>query len=187
MKYFAYGSNMSGPVMQAACAEHRFLGPARLPGYRLAFLRRSVRTGTGVADIALDPHGNVWGALYELERSELGALDRKETLGSGYEHLDVVVQTRDGESHRAMAYSVIAKEPVEIRPSLAYVQGLIQGAGERSLPAEYLASLQALVCAWNLSLAGSSALTGRADRRRTTGSRRERRSSAAPLRRSGGR
>ncbi len=145
MKYFAYGSNMVGPVMDAACAEHRFLGPARLPGYRFAFMRRSVRTGTGVADILPDPVSNVWGALYELEREHMGALDAKETLGSAYEHLDVVVQTGDGVSHAAMAYSVIAKEPVEVRPSLAYVQGLVQGAGERSLPEDYLAWLQALV------------------------------------------
>jgi len=156
MKYFAYGSNMAGPVMDAACAEHRFLGPARLPGYRFAFLRRSVRTGTGVADIVPDPHGSVWGALYELQRDRLGALDRKETLGSAYEHLDVVVLTNDGTSHRAMAYSVIAKEPVEICPSLAYVQGLVQGAHERSLPENYLASLQALVLTWELEVLASS-------------------------------
>ncbi len=150
MKHFAYGSNMAGPVMDSACAEHRFLGPARLPGYRLAFMRRSVRTGTGVADVVPDPHNSVWGALYELERDRLGALDRKETLGSAYEHLDVVVLTDDGVSHRAMAYSVIAKEPVEVRPSLAYVQGLVQGARERALPADYVASLQAFVLDWEL-------------------------------------
>lgn len=150
MKYFAYGSNMSGPVMEGACAEHRFLGPARLPGYRFAFMRRSVRTGTGVADVVPDPHGNVWGALYELERDRMGALDRKETLGSAYEHLDVLVLTGDGASHGAMAYSVIAKEPVEVRPSLAYVDGLLQGARERSLPEDYVASLQALVLEWGL-------------------------------------
>ena len=150
MKYFAYGSNMAGPVMQAACAKHRFLGPARLPGYRFAFMRRSVRSGTGVADILPDFEVCVWGALYELERDRLGALDRKETLGSAYEHLDVVVLTGDGASHGAMAYSVIAKEPVEVRPSLAYVEGLIEGARERSLPEDYLASLQALVERWGL-------------------------------------
>jgi gamma-glutamylcyclotransferase (GGCT)/AIG2-like uncharacterized protein YtfP len=150
VKYFAYGSNMSGPVMDAACAEHRFLGPARLPGYRFAFLRRSVRTGTGVADIIPDPDGSVLGALYELEQDRLEPLDRKESLGSGYEHLDVVVLTSDGISHRAMAYSVIAKEPAEVRPSLAYVQGLVQGARERSLPEDYIASLQALILDWEL-------------------------------------
>jgi gamma-glutamylcyclotransferase (GGCT)/AIG2-like uncharacterized protein YtfP len=156
VKYFAYGSNMSGSVMQAACAEHRFLGPARLPGYRFAFMRRSVRTGTGVADILPDAHGSVWGALYELERDQLGPLDRKETLGSAYEHLDVVVLTDNGDSHHAMAYSVIAKEPVEVCPSHAYVQGLIQGARERSLPQDYVASLQALVLAWELEPAAST-------------------------------
>jgi gamma-glutamylcyclotransferase (GGCT)/AIG2-like uncharacterized protein YtfP len=145
MKYFAYGSNMAGAVMEAACAEHRFLGPAQLTGYRFAFMRRSVRTGTGVADIIPDPSGSVWGALYELERERLGELDGKEALGSAYEHLDVVVLTSDGASHSAMAYSVIAKEPVEVCPSLAYVQGLVQGARERSLPEDYVASLQALL------------------------------------------
>jgi gamma-glutamylcyclotransferase (GGCT)/AIG2-like uncharacterized protein YtfP len=150
VKYFAYGSNMAGPVMEAACAEHRFLAPARLPGYRFAFMRRSVRTGAGVADILPDPESSVWGALYELERDRLGALDRKETLGSAYEHLDVIVLTGDGASHSAMAYSVIAKEPVEVRPSLAYVEGLIEGARERSLPEDYLASLRALVERWDL-------------------------------------
>ena len=150
MKYFAYGSNMATPVMRAACAEHRFLGPARLPGYRFAFMRRSVRTGTGVADILPDPEGSVWGALYELERERMSALDRKETLGTAYEHLDVVVLQDDGASHDAMAYSVIAKEPVEVRPSLAYVQGLLQGAGERSLPKDYFVWLQALVLEWEL-------------------------------------
>ncbi len=150
MKYFAYGSNMVGPVMQAACAEHRFLGPARLPGYRFAFMRRSVRTGTGVADILPDPEGSVWGALYELERERMGALDRKETLGTAYEHLDVVVLTDDGTSHNAMAYSVIAKETVEVRPSLTYMQGLLQGARERSLPEDYFLSLQALLLEWEL-------------------------------------
>lgn len=154
MRYFAYGSNMAGLVMDAACARHRFLGPAHLPGYRLAFARRSVRTGTGVADILPDPAGVVWGALYELERDQLGALDRKETLGSAYEHLDVVVLTHNGVSHRAMAYSVIAKEPVEVCPSLAYVQGLIQGARERSLPEDYVAALRMLVVDWELEAAG---------------------------------
>jgi hypothetical protein len=152
VKYFAYGSNMAGPVMDAACAEHRFLGPARLPGYRFAFLRRSLRTGTGVADIIPDPHAGVWGALYELERDRMGSLDRKEALGSAYEHLDVVVLSSDGSSHSAMAYSVIAKEPIEVCPSLAYVQGLVQGARERSLPEDYVASLQALVLDWELEL-----------------------------------
>ncbi len=155
MKYFAYGSNMASPVMDHACPEHRLLGPARLPGYRFAFMRRSLRTGTGVADILPDPQSHVWGALYELKRDRMDALDRKETLGSAYEHLDVIVLTTDGASHNAMAYSVIAKEPVEVCPSHAYVQGLIQGARERSLPEDYIASLQALIAQWNLKALAS--------------------------------
>jgi gamma-glutamylcyclotransferase (GGCT)/AIG2-like uncharacterized protein YtfP len=150
MRYFAYGSNMAGPVMERACAEHRFIGAARLPDYRLLFARRSVRTGTGVADIVAEPYGEVWGALYELERDQLGLLDAKEGRGRWYEHHDVVVHTSDGAAHPAMAYAVITKEPEEICPSLAYVQGLIDGARERLLPAEYVTDLEAMIPRWGL-------------------------------------
>ena len=150
MKYFAYGSNMSGPVMDLASPAHRFLGAARLPGYRLAFMRRSLRTGTGVADIVPDPNATAWGALYELEPDQLALLDAKETLGAGYEHLDVILQTEAGASHQAMAYAVITKELVEVRPSLEYVRRLVTGAHERSLPEDYVASLEALVLDWEL-------------------------------------
>lgn len=151
MEYFAYGSNMSAPVMDLACATHRFIGAARLPGHRLTFSRRSVRTGTGVADIVPDPQTDVWGALYELERDQLGLLDAKEGRGSWYEHQDVVVHTPNGSSRPAMAYAVIRKEPAEICPSLAYIRGLIDGARERSLPAAYVASLEAMIPRWGLA------------------------------------
>ncbi len=151
MEYFAYGSNMAAPVMERACAAHRFIGAARLPDFQLLFARRSVRTGTGVADIVPEPHGEVWGALYELERDQLGELDAKEGRGSWYEHHNVMVHTSDGASHTAMAYTVIKKEPIEIRPSLAYVQGLIDGARERLLPAHYVAGLEAMIPRWGLS------------------------------------
>jgi hypothetical protein len=54
------------------------LGAARLADHRLAFTRRSVKTGTGVADIVPAPGETVWGALYELGDGELAAIDRKE-------------------------------------------------------------------------------------------------------------
>ena len=140
--YFAYASNMSAPVMDAACPGHRFLGPARLPSHRLAFTRRSVRTGTGVADIVDDPASAVWGVLYELAEGELGALDRKEGAGWAYERREVHVHLDDARAARsAVAYVVMQKSALEIPPSDDYARRLVDAGRERGLPADYLAAL----------------------------------------------
>lgn len=149
IEYFAYGSNMSGESMRAICADELFLGPARLAQHRLAFSRRSILTGTGVADIVPAHDREVWGALYAIGPSELERLDRKEGLGFAYERCGVVVHTRDTLAHRAIAYSVVAKEPMEIGPSPEYLRLLIAGAVERSLPDEYVMFLRELAREWN--------------------------------------
>jgi gamma-glutamylcyclotransferase (GGCT)/AIG2-like uncharacterized protein YtfP len=142
-EYFAYGSNMASAVMAEACPRHRYLGRARLPGHRLAFTRRSVRTGTGVADVVADPEREVWGALYALAGENLEALDRKEGAGWAYERTSLRVHADDGAAHDAVAYVVLAPSPVEIAPSALYARGLIEAALERALPEDYIEALSA--------------------------------------------
>jgi gamma-glutamylcyclotransferase (GGCT)/AIG2-like uncharacterized protein YtfP len=145
MKYFAYGSNMSAAVMLAVAPGHRFLGAARLQGHRLAFTRRSIRTGSGVADMVADPGAEIWGALYEVPHGELEAVDRKEGVGFAYARTDVLVYSLEGHALTAIAYAVAAKEPVEIAPSADYLNGIVRAAAERSLPEDYVRSLHALL------------------------------------------
>src|SRR5687767_11029999 len=100
VKYFAYGSNMSPTVMTATCRRQRLLGVARLADYRLMFNRRSVRTGTGVADVVPAKGTSVWGALYELDEKDLPAIDRKEGYHWAYTREPLVVQLyEDGSEH----------------------------------------------------------------------------------------
>jgi gamma-glutamylcyclotransferase (GGCT)/AIG2-like uncharacterized protein YtfP len=141
VEYFAYGSNMSRSVMDVVSPHHRFVGRAQLPGYRLGFTRRSVRTGTGVADIVVDPTATVWGILYEVDDGDLARLDRKEGAGWAYARTEVDVCDDDGGSHRAVAYVVIAKVADEIAPSPQYAQHLVGAARERALPTEYVDAL----------------------------------------------
>jgi gamma-glutamylcyclotransferase (GGCT)/AIG2-like uncharacterized protein YtfP len=144
IRYFAYGSNMSAASMQDLSPGHRYLGVAELPNHRLAFTRRSVRTGTGVADIlAIDGH-SVWGALYELDDPHLAELDRKEGNGWAYTRTPVRVRldgVRDGAERKAFAYAVILPEETEVAPSAEYLDGLLQAARERGLPEDYVATL----------------------------------------------
>jgi gamma-glutamylcyclotransferase (GGCT)/AIG2-like uncharacterized protein YtfP len=143
--YFAYGSNMDAAVMQRHCPGHRVLGVAELRGHRLAFTRRSKRTGTGVADIVAAAAESVWGVLYELDDSQLAAIDEKEGNGWAYQRkLLTVLLHEGGAEHEANAYAVIVPDDEHVPPSAEYL-GLIRAAARsRGLPVEYVAELDAL-------------------------------------------
>jgi hypothetical protein len=131
---------MSSAELGAWCPAHRALGAAELRGYRLGFLRRSIRWGAGVVDIVPAPGRSVWGALYELPLG-LGELDAKEGAGFAYRPIQVEVLL-DGSPLRAVAYEVMNKEPAEVWPREDYVQLLVAGAREHRLPAGYIADLE---------------------------------------------
>ena len=139
MLLFAYGSNMAAEEMAKFAPEARFVGPARLPGFRLELRRRSFRWGGGVADVVEREGHEVWGALYEL--SELELLDRKEGSGFAYRRREVEVDA-DGQPTVALVYEVIDKEPEEVPPTPDYAALLLRGARERGLPGDWLRELE---------------------------------------------
>jgi gamma-glutamylcyclotransferase len=134
---FAYGSNMASSEMEAWCPEHRFLGPARLDGFKVELRRRSIRWRGGAADIVSVPGGSVWGALYEVADGELNRLDQKE--GEGFAYRQVEVELADG--RRAIAYEVIDKEPRQVPCAPEYAELVLAGARERGLPEEWVREL----------------------------------------------
>lgn len=142
--YFAYGSNMDGHHLRDHCPSAVCLGAARLDGYRLAFLRRSARTGTGVADVVVDPAATVWGAVWEIEEQDLGALDLKEGEGHAYTRRQTLVTLRAQEAEiRVHVYTVISKKDHEVTPSREYLMRMITAAEAHGLPPDYVAALRA--------------------------------------------
>jgi gamma-glutamylcyclotransferase len=140
--YFAYGSNMASSEMERSSPGHRFLGPARLAGFRLELRRRSLRWSGGAADIVRAAGEAVWGALYELPPGAFDRLDAKEGAGFAYRRLEVEVE-HEGEPRRAIAYQVARKEVEEVAPTPEYALLLLAGARERGLPAAYTRGLEA--------------------------------------------
>jgi gamma-glutamylcyclotransferase len=138
---FAYGSNMASAEMAAWCPAARFIGPARLDGYRLELRRRSIRWGGGAVDIVAAPDDEVWGALYELPDGELDRLDAKEGAGFAYARRQVRVEA-DGRAVSAEAYEAVEKEPDEVRPTREYAALLPRGARERGLPEGWVKRLE---------------------------------------------
>jgi gamma-glutamylcyclotransferase (GGCT)/AIG2-like uncharacterized protein YtfP len=149
-RYFAYGSNLAARVMEEWCPGAAYLGPARLDGFRLAFLRRSTRWKAGAADVMPADGHAVWGALYEVGADELAALDRKEFVAqSGYRRREVVVH-HDGSKVPAATYEVVDKAEDELTPKAEYLALMLEGARERDLPDEWIQHLRALPARFGL-------------------------------------
>jgi gamma-glutamylcyclotransferase (GGCT)/AIG2-like uncharacterized protein YtfP len=140
--YFAYGSNIDELVVDGRPAP--MLGVASLEDHRLAFMRRSVRTGTGVADAIPAAGERVWGVLYEVGPEIVAELDRKEGAGWAYVRAPVRVRRPDGAEVDAFLYTVLHKEPSEVAPSAAYLARLVRGARRRGLPEAYVRKLELL-------------------------------------------
>jgi gamma-glutamylcyclotransferase len=137
LPYFAYGRNLGAELMATVCPGHRFLGTAELRDHRLAFRRRSVRTGTGVADVFPEPGHSVWGALYELDAQGLAALDEKEGNGMNYQRVPVLVTLADDAETKAFTYMVI--EPVaHVTPSAEYLNGIVEEGRVLGFPEGYI-------------------------------------------------
>lgn len=143
ISYFAYGSNVSPSVFRTRCAGSKFVGVARLDGYRIAFTRRSLNWGGGVADLLPDPTRSVWGSVFELTPEDLNRLDVYEGAPKAYARKRVSVVGPTGLITEVWCYFVTTKGP-ECVPSYRYWKAIVDGAHEAGLPADYVEHLNAL-------------------------------------------
>lgn len=138
--YFAYASNMEPRRFHRLCPGGTVVGPARLPGYRLAFSRYSRQRRGGSADVMPDPESEVWGVLYEVDEGDLVAMDRSEGVPAAYHREVVTVVDEAGEERQAVTY--LANRTGEFLPHKEYLQVIVQGAEARGLPPEYIEGLK---------------------------------------------
>lgn len=146
-RYFAYGSNLSESRLHENCPSARLEAIARLPGYRLAFTRRSERWDGGVADIRPDPAAEVHGIVWRIAAAEGDALDRQEGVHATpprYRRIEVTVTTLGGAALDCLAYQVVEPEAEHIAPSDAYLGTMLSGARAAGLPEAYIARIEAI-------------------------------------------
>lgn len=150
MLYFAYGSNMDWTQMQQRCPSACFLRLATLRDRQLAFTRKSVSRGCGVADVVHAVGERVWGVVYEIEETEVGKLDECEGYLPGrdrnaYWRRECTVFVDDDTQNPLACTSYFATpQPEPPLPSRAYVHHLLDGARHWGLPAEYIGQLEAI-------------------------------------------
>jgi gamma-glutamylcyclotransferase (GGCT)/AIG2-like uncharacterized protein YtfP len=149
MYYFAYGSNLDLLQMQLRCPEAQFVSTAKLDGYRLCFPRKSFIRDCAVISIEPSMSESVWGALYELDGTDIQRLDEREGYDkrrdrglNQYNRITVRVETADERAVVAEVY-VATPTPNPGLPSPQYVGYLVASAAECGLPKSHLVKLAA--------------------------------------------
>ena len=149
MFYFAYGSNLDLMLIQLKCPDAQFVSTARFDGYRICFPRKSFVRDCATISVEPDVGESVWGALYEIEASDLKRLDERE----GYdprrdrdknERYRMTVRV-EGSDERSVVAEVYVSPPGENPglPSPHYIGYLVASAAECGLPKSHLVKLAA--------------------------------------------
>ncbi|MGE3831850.1 MAG: gamma-glutamylcyclotransferase family protein [Parvibaculaceae bacterium] len=144
VSYFAYGSNMLTERLQARCksAKARCLGLA--DGHKLAFNKKS-QDGSGKATIPPDEASRVYGIVFDINETELPALDKAEGAGIGYDRIDDfqvhIVGRREPLSVVTYIANVASIDP-DLKPYDWYLKLIVAGARQHKLPPQYIEAIK---------------------------------------------
>ena len=142
--HFAYGSNMSLKQMKDRCPDSRPIGIAVLRDHKLAFTRLGTVRKCGVADVVPMKGTHVWGRLFDLSPSDLTNLDKHEGAArknepNSYDRvpMEVDIDGNPASPISVQVYVVPASARGSHLPNRAYMDLIISGAMEASLPLDY--------------------------------------------------
>lgn len=139
--YFAYGSNLHEPRMRARVPSASTVAVTRLPGYRVAFRKRSV-DGSMKCDLEPAEEATAWGVVYRLDPAERPNLDAAE--GPGYARVAETVTTSDGNTQlEVFTYRARADALGVGRPHDWYRDLVVVGARAHGLPAPWIEAIAA--------------------------------------------
>ena len=138
--------------MKERCPSAKFVCRAKLPSHRLAFTRKSVRRGCGVADILRDEMNDVWGVVYELLENELENFDEDEDFRPGRpdDQNDYTRENchvwREGDAKQPLLVALYRghPQPNPPLPNYDYKNLIVAGARHWQLPADYIRELEAI-------------------------------------------
>ena len=138
--------------MKERCPSAKFVCRAKLPSHRLAFTRKSVRRGCGVADILRDEMNDVWGVVYELLENELENLDEDEDFRPGRpdDQNDYTRENchvwREGDAKQPLLVALYRghPQPNPPLPNYDYKNLIVTGARHWQLPGYYIQELESI-------------------------------------------
>lgn len=141
MLYFAYGSNLLVERLAARCPSARISSLASALSWSIGFSKPSA-DGSGKATIFKREGSTLPGILFDIEDSDLPALDAAEERGVGYDAIeDFAVVDAAGATRRALTYVAIAPDPA-LKPYDWYLALVLAGATRAGFDAGYRRQLR---------------------------------------------
>jgi len=153
--YFGYGSNLWQHQMQQRCPTSKYLGIARLNGYRWIINERGYANVVKIAKDADEKHSykdEVWGLVYSLQAEDEEDLDGNEGVPIAYTKEDLEVdfwRARDGKKPKVtekpqqveMLVYINRKQVTSDKPKHEYIYRMnmgIKDAVKEGMPEKYV-------------------------------------------------
>jgi len=148
MKYFAYGSNLCPQRLKKRTPSARFVSEAKLNGHQLRFHKISRQDGSSKCDAFYTGNAGdvVWGAVYEIDDSDVPALDAAEDKGVSYEKVQLEAQLLNSDAVETV-YVYVAREQMikqGVQPYEWYKRYVLIGAKYYNFPEQYVQSIESI-------------------------------------------
>jgi hypothetical protein len=142
--YFAYGTLLDVPSMQAFAPSAEPVGLMRLDGYRMGFAETH-RAGKGGCTLERVPGGTVWGLQYRMSDADMDKMDVASGVPEGlWVHLPVTVTDTGGTRVETVTYTIPGDAPA-FRPGPDYVGKILAGLDALPFPPDYAQATRALI------------------------------------------
>lgn len=139
--YFAYSHLLDPDQLEAVCPSARFLFTAHYPETAIRF----VSTGdAAVATLNEEPGATVWGAVFDISKTEVKALiafEREQGRIPGWEQKAV---DRAGNKHDCLTFVSSDPDHPDATPATDQLTAMIRGARHWDLPAGWIVGLEDL-------------------------------------------
>lgn len=136
----AYGSNLHPNRLRERVPGAEALGVVNLPGFTLAFHKRS-KDGSGKAMLYKADDAMAYGVVYAIPADEKHALDTAEGLGGGYDEREIKVELNGAvvgaQIYMVSPYSVDHR----LQPYHWYKKMVLAGAAYHHLSDSYIVSI----------------------------------------------
>ena len=144
--YFAYGTLLDVPSMQAFAPSAEPVGLMRLDGYRLGFAETRQK-GKGGCWLEPAPGAALWGLQYRLCDDDMARMDAASGVPEGlWVHLPVTLTDQHGHRVDSVTYT-IPGDPPPFHPDPDYVGRILAGLAVLPFPPDYAALLRARIAA----------------------------------------
>jgi len=144
MHYFAYGTLLDVPSMQAFAPSAKPVGVMRLDGYRLGFALCGDGSKGGCT-LRPTQGAVLYGMQYSLSDADMAAMDKASGIDRAlWVHKPITVIDDKGNAVRTVTY-VVPGYPAPFAPSDAYVRPILQGLVDLSLDPAYAEEVRAII------------------------------------------